>query len=68
MRPASPSCWVGGAYDRHARWYAERASPDDVIVRLKLEDRRLRPLDEVALRNRHLAIDRPEYAIYTRAP
>jgi hypothetical protein len=68
MRPASPNCWVGGAYDRHARWYAERAGPDDVIVRLKLVDRRIQPLDEVALRNRRLAIDRLEYAIYTHAP
>ena len=39
MRPASPNSWVGGAYDRHARWYAERANPEDVIVRLKVVDR-----------------------------
>ena len=68
MRPASPHCWVGGIFDRHARWYAERANPDDVIVRLKHPDPALQPLDEVALRNHRLLIDRPGYAIYTRAP
>jgi hypothetical protein len=71
MRPASPHCWVGGVYDRHARWYAQRATPDDVIVRRKLdalEAQSMKALDEAALRQRRLAIDRDEYAIYTRAP
>jgi hypothetical protein len=68
MRPASPDCWVGGAYDRHARWYTERESPDDVIVRLKLYAPGIEPLDEAAFRHHRLVIDRDEYAIYTRAP
>ena len=68
MRPASPYCWVGGVYARHARWYAERATPDDVIVRLKLPSRGIQRLDAVALPGHRLLIDRPEYAIYARAP
>ena len=68
MRPASPYCWVGGVYARHARWYAERATPDDVIVRLKLPSRGIQRLDAVALPRHRLLIDRPEYAIYAGNP
>jgi len=66
MRPASAHCWVGGIFARHARWYAERASPNDVIVRLKGRPP-MPSLDRVALESHRLAIDRPAYAIYTGA-
>jgi hypothetical protein len=65
MRPASPYPWVGGVFERHARWYAERASPNDVIVRLKIDTPGVRPLDKVALEPRRRVIDRREYMIYS---
>jgi hypothetical protein len=68
MRPASPHCWVGGVFDRHARWYAERADPRDVILRMRDPHPVLRSLDEAALARKRLAIQRREYTIYTGAP
>ena len=64
MRPASPHCWVGGVFDQHARWYAERASPDDVIVRMHFPAVGTEPLDAVALHPDRLAIARYRYSIY----
>lgn len=68
MRPATAYTWVGGVYPFHARWVTERGSPDDVIVRLKRRSMGIRRLDAAVLPGRRLAIDRPAYQIYTRAP
>lgn len=68
MRPAAAYTWVGGVYPFHARWMRERGSPDDVIVRMKLLAMGTGELDDVVLRGRRLAIERPEYQIYTRGP
>jgi hypothetical protein len=68
MRPASPHCWVGGVFDRHARWYAERAGPHDVIVRLRYGEPGIDQLDRAVVARSRRAIDRREYTIYTGAP
>ena len=68
MRPASPHCWVGRTLARHPKWYGERASPSNVVVRLKNAGEDLALLDKVVWRHHRVVIDRPDYYVLTGSP